>query len=148
MVYKMRKWIKKKVPAKRSLSLFTRRRSQLKPTSEQDTNHLHDQFKRISIRGIKTIYSEKESDYNQFVLIADYIAHCSFLVELNVPNIVKEIAEFATGKVAACEMCEIELHFLLSDSRDGQRILCKRCFRRASRDHKKLTRDLEQQFGF
>ena len=103
----------------------------------------------LKIQALKTIYKDQERvDYDQFLEIAQAVDECAFLISFNVPNIVKDIAEFAVGKIVHCGMCKEEHHLLLSDAVALSReYLCKSCFQEACRQHDKLLWNVNMQFG-
>ena len=65
---------------------------------------------------IETMCHDRDAqDYHQFTEIVDLVKQSSFIHNLNVPHIVKAIAEFATGIIIQCVSCEKDMHLLPSE---------------------------------
>ena len=96
----------------------------------------------------KSIFSDRDTmDHQSFVKIAKIIDQCDFIMDYSVPNIVKEIAEYATGKVIQCPHCAKDIHLLPSELQyityicqlyNLQQVLCRCCFNKALQDRQSI----------
>jgi len=66
--------------------------------------------------GINSIFRERDlDDHLQFLEIAAVVMQSPFIADKNVPEVVKNIAEYASGVIKHCAGCGVEMHLLPSE---------------------------------
>ncbi len=93
---------------------------------------------------IKSVFCERDlEDHLQFLEIAECVVQSPFLVKSNIPEVVKDIAEFALGAIRHCAGCGTPMHLLLSEveyithicvMHNIKPVHCAHCFHVALRD--------------
>ena len=93
---------------------------------------------------IRSIFCERDlEDHLQFLEIAECVVQSPFIADKNVPEVVKDIAEFALGEIKHCACCGTPMHLLLSEfeyvthicvMHNIKPVHCTKCFHVALQD--------------